>query len=567
MSGALAFGSPISLYTDAVTLLCVPILVHDVNVALAEARSARIAGADLVEFRVDPLFHGEGDEEGLASITRLVDESPLACIVTCRLAAEGGEYEGEEAARVVLWEHLGTAQGTRLSPKHPPRYIDVELATYQRSANLRQKIALAVDHEAQRRDLHTSLILSAHDFNSRPLNLLRLVAEMDAAPISRVNKIAWRARSIRDNIEAFELLQHRSRPTIAVCMGEFGLLSRILAPKFGGFLTFASLRDTSTTAPGQPTIADLLGLYRFRSINPETRVFGVIGWPVAQSRSPHLHNAGFEAINFNGVYVPMPVPQEWEHFKSTLHALLDFKALDFRGASVTIPHKEHLVRFARGDSSRQWTIDPLAARCGAANTIVVNDDASCRALNTDATAASETLRESLGDDWASHRVAILGAGGVARAVAAAVVEAGGRVAVHARNRDRADRLVADLSDGGVSRGALTVGDWGALADLGASVVVNCTPIGMSGRPDSAESPLSLQELRKLGAVALIFDTVYNPPETPLLRQARDLGLKTAGGAEMFVAQAAAQFEAWTGRPAPKALFRSVLLETLATDAT
>ncbi len=555
-------------------------MVHDVHVALAEARHAKIAGADLVEFRVDQIFQGEGDEEGLAAIVRLVDESPLPCIITCRAASEGGDYDGDDAGRVALWEHLGIADNDAkqildrsltvaalLHPKHPPRYIDVELATYQRSANLRQKVGLAVDHEQQRRDLTTSLILSAHDFNTRPATLTRLIADMDAAPAARVHKIAWRARSLRDNIEAFEILQHASRPTIALCMGEFGLMSRVLAPKFGpggGFLTFASLRDTTTTAPGQPTIAELLNLYRFRSITPTTRVFGVIGWPVTQSRSPHLHNAGFESINFDGVYLPLPIPPEWEHFKATLHALLDFKPLDFRGGSVTIPHKENLVRFAREDTSRRWTIDPLALRCGAANTIVVNDDGSCRALNTDATAAVETLRAALGDDLARHRVGILGAGGVARAVAAGLLEARATVTIFARSRGRAERFVADLTAAGASPGSLSAAEWAKAPNSGSTILVNCTPIGMVGCPDSADSPLSLQELQLIEKNTVIFDTVYNPIETPLLRAARDAGLKTADGASMFVAQAAAQFEAWTGRPAPKDLFRRVLLETLFT---
>lgn len=539
-------------------------MVHDVHVALAWARSAKLAGADLVEFRVDQLFSGEGDEEGLAAIVRLVDESPLPCIITCRAASEGGDYDGDDAGRVALWEHLGTASGTRLSPKHPPRYIDAELATYQRSANLRQKIGLAIDHDQRQRDLATSLILSAHDFKERPANLTRLIADMDAAPAARVNKIAWRARSLRDNIEAFEILQHRSRPTIALCMGEFGLISRILAPKFGGFLTFASLQDTTTTAPGQPAIAELLTRYRFREITPATRVFGVIGWPVAQSRSPHLHNAGLEAIGFDGVYLPLPIPPEWEHFKATLHALLDFKPLDFRGASVTLPHKEHLVRFAHEDTARRWTIDPHAARCGAANTIVVNDDGSCRAMNTDASAAVETLRAVAGTGLASHHVGILGAGGVARAVAAGLLELGAAVTIFARKSERAEQLVADLLAAGASPGSLRVAGWASVSNSGCTILANCTPIGMSDSPDSANSPLTCQVLQTLGKSTVIFDTVYNPIETPLLRAARESGLRTADGGAMFVVQAAAQFEAWTGRPAPKELFRRVLLETLFT---
>lgn len=533
-------------------------MVGEVDAALADAAAAKDSGADLVEFRIDGVFHGEHDRDCAHNVVRLVDESPLPCIITCRSAEEGGEYDGDDAGRAALWEHLavvGTADSP-LHPKHPPRYIDVELATYRRSANLRQKIHLAVEHDRQPRDLSTSLILSAHDFAGRPANLLRLITEMNASPAARVNKIAWRARSLRDNIEAFETHQHRSRPTIALCMGEFGLMSRVLAPKFGGFLTFASLRDTSATAPGQPTIADLLHLYRFRSIGPATRLYGVIGWPVGHSRSPHIHNAGFDAIGFDGVYLPLPVPPEWEHFKATLHALLDFGPLHFRGASVTLPHKEHLLRFAREDSSRRWEIDAIAARCGAGNTLVVHDDGSCRVMNTDAAAAASVLQTV-----SAPRIGVLGAGGAARAVAAGMLDAGAEVIVLARRREQADRLVAELSVGGKPDERLRAADWASRAEQGCRMLVNCTPIGMKGGPDEDGSALSLQDLQRLGADCVIFDTIYNPVETPLLRLAHRAGLKTVNGRAMFIGQAAAQFEAWTGRRAPISLFERVLNET------
>lgn len=540
-------------------------MVEEIHAALDDAALAQASGADLVEFRVDQVYQGAGDEDGLASVARLCDESPLPCIITCRAASEGGGYDGDDAGRAALWEHLGAGAGTRLSPKHPPRYIDVELATYQRSANLRQKIGLAVDHDSQPRDLHSSLILSAHDFNTRPANLSRLIAEMDSAPVARVNKIAWNARSLRDNLEAFEILQHRARPTIALCMGEFGLLSRALAPKFGGFLTFASLREAAATAPGQPTIRELLNLYRFRAIGPATRVYGVIGWPVAHSRSPHLHNAGFAHTGHDGVYLPLPVPPEWEHFKATLHALRDFSPLDFAGASVTIPHKEHLVRFAREDRSRRWSLDTIAECSGSANTIVVEPDGACRAINTDGPGALAALRTRLPGSLAGVPITMLGAGGAARALAAAFALEGAAVAVCNRTRDRADRLVADLTAAGPLPGTIRAADWADFGRLGHHVLINCTPIGMVGGPDPSGSSLPLGSLDHAPKDLIVMDTVYNPVETPLLRMAHASGRPAIDGRAMFVAQAALQFEAWTGRPAPKDLFHRILLETLFTN--
>ncbi len=530
-------------------------MVEDVHAALADAAAARSAGADLVEYRIDSLFHGEGDAEGDAGAIRLVRESPLPCIVTCRSSAEGGSYDGDDSARVSLYEKLGTLD-------HPPRYIDVELATYTRSANLRQKVNLAVDHPGAARDLATSLILSTHDFNGRPANLFKQMSALRDEPAARVHKIAYRARSLRDNLELFELLRERDRPTIALGMGEFGLMSRVLAPKFGGLLTFASLRNSSATAPGQPTIAELLGLYRFSSITPATHLFGVIGWPVSHSRSPMVHNAGFEAAGRDAVYLPMPIAEGWEPFKATALEMLGTPWLDFRGASVTLPHKEHLVRLAREDSSRAWTIDPAAALAGAGNTLVVDDVGACRVMNTDADAAGELLRTALDGVLDGKTIGILGAGGAARGVAAGVLLRGGRVRLFARNQPRATALAEELGRAVGEPARMLADAIDKILSRPCEAIVNCTPVGMLGGGAEAESPLTDDQVKSLRPGTVIFDTVYNPPSTPLLRSAGVAGLPTITGVDMFVSQAAAQFEAWTAMKAPISLFRRVLAETL-----
>jgi 3-dehydroquinate dehydratase/shikimate dehydrogenase len=176
---------------------------------------------------------------------RLVRESPVPCIVTVRTAAEGGGWDGDETDRISFFEAVCTAQ-------HPPRYIDVELSSLERSANVRQKVLLCVDHPGQVRDGLPGLIVSTHDFMERPADLSRRISQMWADPACAVAKVAWRARSLRDVTEAVELLAIRSRPTAAICMGEFGLMTRVLAPKFGSFVTYAHIDGDSATAPGQP---------------------------------------------------------------------------------------------------------------------------------------------------------------------------------------------------------------------------------------------------------------------------------------------------------------------------
>ncbi|MGH7133951.1 MAG: type I 3-dehydroquinate dehydratase [Phycisphaerales bacterium] len=550
------------------TLLCVPIMVEDLAAAATDARAARDGSADLVEFRVDSYYTGTDDETQIPALVRLVSECPLPCIVTCRPVLEGGQYDGDDQARIALLERLGTAQGKAAGgwgTEHPPKYLDVELGTYTRSENIKQKINLAVDHPGQLREMSTALILSVHDFQTRPNDLIRRVGQMVAEPACRVVKVAYRARSLRDNLELLDLIYEAStgttqgKPMIALAMGPFGMMSRVLAPKFGGFLTFASLKRTTATAPGQPTIDELGGLYRFKSITESTRVYGVIGYPVEHSLSPLVHNAGFEALGHDGVYLPMPIPPEYEHFKATLLAMIDHPHLDFSGCSVTIPHKQHLVRLAReqreeGDS--RWSLDALSERCGAANTLTVKR--SPRGLpehfdvaNTDGPAVVELLRE-----YRPTSVAILGTGGAARAVAVALLAEGLPVLVCSRELARSQAFVAELGDRAT---ALTVDQLAAAAP---SAVVNCTPVGMAGGPGPADSPLPQPVLQNLPRSSVVLDGVYNPLRTPLLKQAETAGLRTIGGLEMFVKQAAAQFELWTGRTAPSRLFDRISRETL-----
>ncbi|MBX3402401.1 MAG: type I 3-dehydroquinate dehydratase [Phycisphaeraceae bacterium] len=597
------------------TLLCVPIMVEDEPTALRDAAEARDAGADIVEYRIDSFFTGSRsadgslDEREVRAILRMVRDCPLPCIVTCRAASEaggggesgGGGYDGDDAARVALYEKLGTAGDEDSGRGRPdwlaPRYIDVEHSTYSRSANIRQKIDLAVDHPGQRRLVSTGLILSFHDFAGRPPDLLRRLAAIAHEPAARIAKIAMTARSVRDNLELFDLLADNAagKPMIALAMGRFGLMSRVLAPKFGGFLTFAALRPGAGTAPGQPTVRDLLELYRFRAINRQTRVLGVIGWPVDQSMSPVVHNAGLEAYRAdswdvadhdpcNAVYLPLPVGPEYEHFKATIDALVEHPRLDFAGCSVTVPHKQHLVRFAReriaaGDT--RWTIDAVSTLAGAANTLIVERTGeaagytAARVENTDAPAAAGCLAQAL-ETLVGRTIVLIGAGGVARAIAAGLLAEDARVVVMNRTRESADQMVAELrsrlSDD-AARQRLSAADIADLARINPDAAVNCTPQGMTGGPAPRACAIDPNLLRAWSAAhrarpdrgevePVVFDTVYNPLRTPLLGAADELGLTLIDGLGMFVAQAGMQFTAWTGRPAPLRLFDRICRDAL-----
>lgn len=520
------------------TKLVVPILVHDLNGALADAESARAAGADLVELRIDTFTDDPG------AVTELVSRCPLPCLVTCRHADEGGGFDGDDSDRITALEHAGLAVP-------PPAYIDLELASYRKSANLRQKVHLVVRHDSQppSRPVETRLILSTHDFETRPADLTRRVSEMAQHDACRVIKAAWHARSLRDNLEAFELIATSPKPTVALAMGEFGLMSRVLAKKFNALLTFARLDDGAGTAPGQPSIRDMKSLYRWDRLGPTTKVFGVIGHPVGHSLSPALHNAAFDATGYDGVYLPMPVAPGYEPFKATVLAMLDDPRLDLAGLSVTLPHKENLLRLVEEQGGE---IEPLTARIGAANTLVIRKDRSLYACNTDYAAARDAVCDSLkitAEKLAGVEVAVLGAGGVSRALVAAFTDAGASVTVYNRTVERAEELAQAFGAESAPLDRITQSK--------AQVYINGTSLGMHPKTEGCPIP-EIESFAGFGPGAVVFDTIYNPQQTRLLSAAQKAGCATVTGLDMFLRQGAAQFTHWTQLDAPLQAMREVL---------
>jgi len=525
--------------------------VEAVETSLRRAEQAVNTGAHLVEWRIDGLASETELEPALNAIQQLIDQCPSPCVVTCRAAAEGGEYERDEADRVALLQRI-------IDLEKPPRYVDVELSTFQQHDALRTTIAdLAARTTEREQDDSPNIILSMHDFQGRPAGLWRQIENMAGEEACKIIKIAWHARSLRDNLEVFDLLSERTKPTIALGMGRFGLMSRVLAGKFGGFVTYAALSREEITAPGQPTIDELFNLYQFSSIKQSTQVYGIIGWPVEQSLSPAVHNRGFHIVGHDGVYLPMPVGPEYEPFKATVGSLIDHARLGFRGASVTVPHKENLLRFVKEHGGRT---DPLTERIGAANTLTVGSAGGLACRNTDCPAAMEALREGMGleqSELAGKNVAVLGAGGAARAVAVGLLDAGAHVVVFNRTKARAIELTEELqststpSDG---KASIAVGDTKELAGEPFHIYINCTPIGMAGSEAPEQSPLeALNDSDRdvpIDDSVTVFDTVYNPVKTKMLADAESRGARIITGLEMFLKQAAMQFREWTGVDLP-----------------
>lgn len=560
------------------TMVCVPIVMRDVHQALADCDAAREGGADLVEFRVDEFFSGNAEsapEEAsreMDEIVRVVSLASLPCIVTCRLASEGGAYEGDEMSRVAMIERVGTAGERRAwGVERAPRYIDVEWAACEKSANLRQKVKLAVEHPAQLHEAHASLIASAHDFATRPADLSRRVAAMATEPATSVVKVAYRARSLHDALELLDLAADAHKPTIALGMGEYGVMSRVLAKKFGALLTFASLRSSTVTAPGQPTLRELLDVFRFRKTGARTRVYGVVGSPVSQSLSPLVHNAGFDATGFDGVYVPLPIAAvddealAYASFRAMMLELIEHPRLTLCGCSVTMPHKERLARLA---AERGWEMDDATRAIGAANTLTIRRDTSGHVLaisvqNTDVAALRDALLDSTGD-LSGRRVGVLGAGGAGKAAAWGLAQTGATVVVYNRSVERAQAVAGDVRSAlGADDGKIASASWELLERACCDVFVNCTPVGMKGTSAARDSALPVERMRACGDAVTVMDTVYSPLQTPTLRAAAARGWKTVDGASMFARQAAAQFQIWTGHDGVVEIFERVVRTELA----
>jgi 3-dehydroquinate dehydratase/shikimate dehydrogenase len=513
--------------------LCVAIFVQSADQAKRDIAVAAEAGADMVELRIDRVADAE-------EVLTVLGSSTLPAVVTCRPTWEGGHCELPRDDRIALLHAVATEAG----------YVDLELLSGP---------ATVASFTSNPRDSRAGVIASNHDFTGRPERLLSIVTDLNASPAD-VAKIVWTARTIRDNLEAFEILQTRQKPTIALCMGEAGLISRVLAKKFGAFLTFASLGEGAGTAPGQVSIDDMKRLYRWDAINPRTKVYGVIAQPVAHSMSPAVHNAAFNETGHDGVYLPLLVNAGYESFKAFMESFVNFDGLDLCGLSVTLPHKENALRYLREKGAE---IEPLAERIGAVNTIAIGRPGGTpvlRGMNTDYAAILDSVTDKLGitrEQLSGYRVAVIGAGGTGRTAVAALAQCGATVVVYNRSGDRADALAAEFNG---RSGKVVAAPIEKLCDSCCQIYLNATSVGM--HPNVDASPLG-DAPPALTPDTLVFDTVYNPPGTRLLRQAEAAGARTVGGIEMFVRQAAAQFEAWTGLPAPRDAMRRVVEQRLA----
>jgi 3-dehydroquinate dehydratase / shikimate dehydrogenase len=472
-----------------------------------------------IELRLDWLRRRH---EILQFVAWLAAHRPRAnFIATCRRREAGGRFSGNVAAQQ-LCLLLAAGAGCRA--------CDVEWESLAESPARFWPFFWG----------NATPIVSAHYFGRVPKDLAAVVRRLERSPAHYV-KVAAECRTIRESLRVLRLARlggqarqggraRGRRSVIAVPMGEAALPARVLALREGSALAYAAAGEQ--TAPGQPTLEELEDVYRADRLDRRTRVYGVIGNPVAHSLSPRLHNAGFRARRINAVYLPFLV----RDLRDFLGAI---RPLGIRGFSVTLPHKRTIL--AHLDDC-----DPLARAIGAVNTVVVRGGGRLYGYNTDYVGVLRALERRVRLE--ASRVLILGAGGAARAVAFALAQAGAVVGICARREERARRLARAVGGQVIPRRRLRTEFFDA--------IVNATPVGM--HPRGERSPLAARELN----CRLVFDLVYRPEKTRLLELAERRGIETVSGIEMFLAQGTAQWEIWTGERAPVAAMRRAVFRAL-----
>jgi 3-dehydroquinate dehydratase/shikimate dehydrogenase len=487
-------------------MICVSIARGRHRHMIAEHRHLVQQGAKLVELRLDYV-------NGEVNLRRLLADRPSPVVVTCRRRQDGGRWAGSEEQRQVLLRSA-IAEGCD--------YVDLE-----------EDVAAAIPRYGK-----TKRIVSLHDFRRTPENLAEVHARL-ASHDADVIKICTTANNAHDNLRVLELMRGSKVPTVAICMGDIGTPSRILAGRFGAPFTFATFHHERTLAPGQLSFQQMTDIYHYDRIDAETAVYGVIGDPIAHSLSPMIHNAAFRRLDINAVYVPFRVPRE-----HLAQFLTDAPGLGIKGLSVTIPHKEAVLK-------KLTQRDQTVAGIGAVNTVLLGDGGALSGYNTDFQAGLDSLAAALSNRAGQREslqgmtALVLGAGGAAKAIGYGLKQMGAEVVIAGRTSARAKKLAEALDCRHV--------DWANRYGVPAELLVNCTPVGM--HPNVDATPYDKHHLRPS---MIVFDTVYNPENTLLIKEAYSQSCTVVSGVDMFVRQACLQFKLFTGQDAPSDLMRDVL---------
>jgi 3-dehydroquinate dehydratase/shikimate dehydrogenase len=470
-----------------------------------------------IELRLDYL------KQPLAALSKihrfLETHQYVTAIATCRRVENGGKFKGSLASQLEILTKAHAA-GCQL--------LDLELES-----------AIKAKPEAVARlRSHAGLILSFHDFRATR-NLDDTLEKMLKIPAD-FYKVVSTATTLSDNVTMMKFLQTYSdkHTLIGLCMGEQGVISRVLGVRAGSTFTFGAVDPSAglKTAPGQISARELQSVYRIDQVDAATRIYGVAGDPIEHSLSPVIMNTALRRENFNGVYLPL-------HTKTLKDLIHCVRGIPLHGLSITMPYKQAILPHL--DNT-----DAHTAQVGACNTVVRGAEGKLYGFNTDITGVIRPLEQRLSIEKA--RVLVLGAGGAARAAVFGLRERGAEVWILNRTSVKAQKLARQAKAKTIKRTDLR--------KISFDVIINATPVGMGNTRDC---PLRDEEIQ----ARVVFDMVYDPVETHLLQVARSKGFAVIPGVEMFVQQAARQFEIWTGKPAPAADMLNAVTVALQQRAT
>lgn len=479
---------------------------------LVQKADAAVRENSFIEFRLDYLSK---PGLGLQKVKAFIEMHPGALIVgTCRRVAAGGRFRGSIASQLDILVKAAH-QGCHL--------VDIELET---AAHLKP-----ADFNRLRQS--ASLILSYHDYRGTK-KLEETFAKMREYPADFL-KVVTTANSLYDNVVFMKFLEKysHSHSLVGFCMGEQGIISRLLCVRAGSQFTFASASPGEETGAGQIAARTLRETYRIDQVDAATKVYGVVGDPVAHSLSPVMLNTAFRRENVNALYLAL-------HAKSMDDVLACVRDIPISGLSVTMPYKEEMIKHL-------FKTDPLTAKIGACNTVVRGQDGKLFGFNTDVAGVVRPLEMRMRLQGA--KILVLGAGGSGRAAVFGLKERGAEVYILNRTPGPAQTLAKQARAKAINRTMLK--------KLQFDVIVNATPVGMEGNRDPL--PIPEQDFK----AKYFFDMVYVPAETKMVKIARAKGMHVILGSEMFVQQGARQFETWTGKPAPVAEMQRVVEYALA----
>ena len=461
-----------------------------------------------VELRLDML---DDPTEGPALVDRIQRSLvSLLVLATCRRKEAQGGFAGSVGEQRMILE-AAIAAGAQM--------VDVEIESAEHSP----EIVTELKEKAR-------VVLSYHNFEKTPA-LNPILKRLRRHPAD-VYKIAVQAVKFTDNLKLLQALKGADVPLVVLGMGEAGGVSRVLSPSRGATFTFAAPDSASGTAPGQFSASQMRNAFQAHRLKATSRVYGVVADPVEHSLSPALHNRAFRRRRTDACYLPFRVePKLLKDFFTLV------RDLPIDGLSVTIPHKQAVM-------SHLDSVDDLSAKIGAVNTVYRKGAKLCGS-NTDVAGVVVPLGKRMALKGA--KVLIHGYGGAARAAAFALIEEGSEITLTGRNLKKAETLAKDCGASVLSMDEAVKGSFDAL--------IQAAPVGMY--PNVLENPFP-DEI----PAEVVFDMVYNPLETVLLRTAASKNKQVIEGVEMFLEQAVAQFELWTGDKAPRVTMRNAVLEVL-----